>query len=161
MKRSLPLILETIHSVAIALWLGGSACAILLALSGGAPALYQGKSDAVIELAGFLCVGIQFLTRKRYQANRMLFVGDGVRHLLTFAALVVMEAVKLNLHAASRASLTARVSPVEIPALALEIVLLIAVSAFTIWLPSPQALAFAASLNRVAQANPGKGKTSK
>jgi hypothetical protein len=144
MKSSLPAIIDILNAIALSIWTGGTACALLLAQSGGAPQLYQARSDSLMELAGFLCIGAQFLSRRRFQSNRILYVGDGVRQLITFAALLLLEAVKLNMHSAHSLHAQNAANPAETPALALEFLLLCVVTGFTVWLPSPRALAFAA-----------------
>lgn len=113
---------------------------------GGVPHLLLMRSDALMEISGFVVVGLQFLTRRRYQQNRTLFVGDGIRHLLTFAALLFMEYVKLNVHMKYKA-ISAAPGQLELSLAALQILILTAVSGFTIWLQSPHALAFAATMN--------------
>src|SRR5580658_6090783 len=83
MKITLPLILETLHSLALALWAGGQ-CAVIIFLGvGGSPHQFLDRIESLIELSGIAMIGVQFLTRQRYRKHKRLYLADGIRHLLT------------------------------------------------------------------------------
>lgn len=134
MKITISLILETAHAVALALWLGGQAALILL-LSvgiGAAPNLFVVRQQLVVELSGIVVVAIQYLTRRKYAKIRTLFVADGIRHLITFAALLLAEYMKYGGKSKSTGIMVA--APIAYTMAAAEIGALASVSAITIWL---------------------------
>lgn len=141
MKHATSTILDTLQVVALALWLGGLAI-FWLAL---VPTVGQGAEPAALlgrvwnefgvwfERSGLAMVGVQFLLRRRYHGNRPRFVADGIRQLLTFAALVLAE---YGLRGSSG------VSPFAAPAgfhtleavSAMQTLLLVAIAGLTVWL---------------------------
>lgn len=103
-KNHLPLLLDILHQLALALWLGGLVT-LWLALMPAAfhdAELTVRQSEMVMgatlrrfvglaEIAGLTMIAAQFLLRRRYRSDRRAFVADGVRQLLTFSALLLAE----------------------------------------------------------------------
>lgn len=157
MKKSVVGLLDLIHHIALALWLGGMV--ILGALV--APTLYRSTllntqdADSVyqallnrftpwIEVCGVALIVVQFLLRRRYQKQRNLYILDGVRQLLTFAALLLAEMcfrnLLPNLNSARRLGELANIGKWEgmYTLLAVsQVGVLILVLAATIWLTLP------------------------
>ena len=104
MSRPLKLAFETIHYLAMSLWIGGEAAVLILITSGGLPALFMARERALIEFWGFIMVAVQWLTRRRFQRQKSLYLIDSARHLLTFAALFVGEWAKYSGTAGASAS---------------------------------------------------------
>jgi hypothetical protein len=155
MKITLPLVFETVHALALALWIGADAALMILASVGAAtaPHLIVVRELAVIEYSAIVMISIQFLTRRRYKSSKALYVADGVRHLFTFAALIlaayIMNTVKDKSIGVMESSTTAYATA------GCQIVLLTAVSAITIWLLAARvATAAAASAATAAPAPP-------
>ncbi len=152
MKRTLPILLDTLHDVALALWLGGVVLFWMLATSGAlqvrnvpleAVNAVLGAAWGVLglwaERCGLVMIGVQFVLRRRFQRHRPSFVADGVRQLLTFGALLLTEyAYRGTTHRAILYSHTVPGGTVTAPDAALmglcvaQIVLLIGVMALTI-----------------------------
>jgi hypothetical protein len=134
MKITLPLVFETVHALALALWLGADAALIILVSLGAAamPRIAVVRELAIIEFAAIVMISIQFLTRHRYKKVRTLYVADGVRHLLTFTALLlaayIMNSVKEKSIGVLESTTAAYATTVA------QIVLLTAISSITIWL---------------------------
>ena len=150
MKRYVPLILDTIAVVALAIWLGGlAACWMALA-----PAMHATPADAlpaaqkvfaetlrrfsaVTESCGVILAALQWVLRRRYQHNQMLFVADGVRMLAMFVALFAAEYGRYVLIP----TLIKTQSPAAVNALAgfaiVQGVLLVGYATITSWLQSP------------------------
>src|SRR5579871_3619464 len=105
MKRTLmPTFLDTLHALALMLWLGG----IVVIGAIVAPAAFHvagltkmqagsvvGESlrrlGPVIEVGGLVMVAVQYLERRRYLRSRALFLADSVRQVLTLGALLLAE----------------------------------------------------------------------
>ena len=104
-KRTLPFLLDALHLLALAVWLGGLLTlwlAVMPAAFHGSANLTLRQSETVIgdalrgftslvEMCGLTMIGAQFLLRRRYQRDRKQFHADGVRQLLTFGALLLVE----------------------------------------------------------------------
>ena len=94
MKRAILILLDSLYTLALALWFGLLA-ALLVAVHCGMPGsslgLFVHRSALVAEPAALTVVAAQFLLRRRYERIRRLAVADGVRQLLTFGALVLAE----------------------------------------------------------------------
>jgi hypothetical protein len=147
MKRALPIVLDTLHALALAVWLGGLAMLWLtlvpVARQTPAPGLASGSAilnsvwRGQVEWAlrcGITMIGVQFLLRRRYQRNRPRYIGDGVRQLLTFGALLLaLYAPRGNPFAAANGFSMLMALAVA------QAALLIAVTALTAWLQMPQA----------------------
>ncbi len=138
MKRALPLLLDTLHTLALALWLGALAVWAMLAQMppAAAPtrALLAPQIAGLVEICGLLMVGAQFLLRRRYLTDKTRFVADGARQLLTFGALLLAEFGKYGQTASQLPSSAA-------PGMGLafaQIALLIVVVALTSWLQAPR-----------------------
>jgi hypothetical protein len=104
MRIRIALILDMLHALALALWLGG-----LVMLIGVAIPAFASKPDwlasdpkrliglllpaygRIVEISGLVLIGVQFVLRRRYQRSRTHFIADGVRQLLTFGALFLAE----------------------------------------------------------------------
>ncbi len=104
MKSWVPALLDGLHLLALAVWLGGLVTLWLAVM----PAAFQASGLTVreaetvvgnclrgftglVEMCGIAMAGAQFALRRRYQAVRALFVADGIRQLLTFGALLLAE----------------------------------------------------------------------
>ena len=103
-KRTVPLLLDILHAVALAVWLGGLVVIAgvvmptLFPASGLVAEMAEKLAGTIlrrflplVEICGLVMLGAQFLVRRRYQKSQNLFVGDGVRQLLTFGALLLAE----------------------------------------------------------------------
>jgi uncharacterized membrane protein len=104
-KRTLPFLLDALHLLALAVWLGGLLTlwlAVMPAAFHGSANLTLRQSETVIgdalrgftslvEICGLTMIGAQFLLRRRYQRDRRQFIVDGGRQLLTFGALLLAE----------------------------------------------------------------------
>ncbi len=110
MKKTVVGLFDTLHTLALALWLGGLVVLTLLV----APILFQGtalsEADARevyalllgrfvywADACGVTMLAVQFLLRRRFEKNQTHFVTDGVRQLLTFVALLLAEMSFRNL----------------------------------------------------------------
>jgi putative copper export protein len=104
MRRFIPLILDTIAVVALAVWLGGLvACWMVLSPTvNGMPvetipmaqklfAETLRRFSGVVEACGLVLAAIQWVLRRRYQRDQSLFVADGARMLVVFVALFCAE----------------------------------------------------------------------
>ncbi len=140
MKISLALVIETLQSLALAIWLGGQAALIVLLSVGYMPHQFEVRESSIIELCGIIMVGVQYLTRRRYVSNKPLFLVDGFRHLLTFAALLLSEYMKYGVKVKSGTAATAT----EMVVAGAQIAILTVVSAMGMWL---QVAAARAGLN--------------
>jgi len=133
MRITLPLVFEMLHALALALWIGADAALVIL-VSAGAAAMHTVvvRELAVIEISAIAMIGIQFLTRHRYKKSRTLYVADGIRHLLTFTALLlaayIMNSVKEKSVGVMESSAIAYITAGG------QIALLTAVSGITVWL---------------------------
>jgi hypothetical protein len=100
MKRAMPVLLDTLYVLALALWFG-LAAGMLVVVSSKAPNkvmdVFARRTGGLIEVAGIAMVGVQFLLRRRYQRDRQAFVADGVRQILTFLALLLAEFARYSL----------------------------------------------------------------
>ncbi len=157
MQKTVVGIFDTLHTLALALWLGG------LVVLGGlvAPALFQGTALAEADarevyslliqrfvtwadVCGVTMLLVQFLLRRRYQKNQTHYVVDGLRQLLTFAALLLAEMcfrnLFNNLNATRRVGELAHVAKLEgtyaILALS-QTGILVVVAMLTVWLNLP------------------------
>jgi len=110
MKKTVVGLLDTLHTLALAVWLGGLVILTLLV----APTIFQGTALAEADArevyglllgrfvywadaCGVTMLAVQFLLRRRFQKNQSHFVMDGVRQLLTFVALLLAEMSFRNL----------------------------------------------------------------
>src|SRR5690348_4203242 len=104
MKRYIPVVLDTIAVLALAVWLGGLAvCWLVLsplvrgASTADGVAVQRVFAEAVrrfssfAETCGIILVAIQWALRRRYQSNQRLYVMDGVRMVGIFVALFAAE----------------------------------------------------------------------
>jgi hypothetical protein len=134
MKITLPLVFETVHALALALWLGADAALMILVSVGAAAAPHTVvvRELAVIEFSAIVAVGIQFLTRHRYKKSRTLYVADGVRHLLTFTALILAAYVMNSVKGKSIGVMESET--IAYATAGGQIALLAAVSAISLWL---------------------------
>jgi len=110
MKRHIPVILDTLAIVALAVWLGGLAvCWLVLA-----PSLYSAPTEAahavqtvfaetlrrfsaITETCGIVLAALQWVLRRRYQRVQSLFVTDGFRMVAMFIALFFAEYCRYGL----------------------------------------------------------------
>ena len=152
MKRWIPLILDTLFSVAWAVWLGG--LVLLLTARPPIPVYLQmaNRLGGLIELGGIVMVAIQFLLRRRYQRSRPFFIADGVRQLVTFGAFLVAEIGRYSLFpvmesviASGKINDYSRLQFLQNLLSLAQIVLLLAIAALTAWLHQPRALPASAS----------------
>jgi hypothetical protein len=164
MKRMLPILLDTLYALALALWFGLPVALFLLprpAIPDGTLASFVERATGLIEVAGIVMVVVQFLLRRRYARNRQLLVADGIRQLLTFGALLLAEFGRHGLLKPGH-TLTAQ----DITALSwlagAQMVVLAAVTALTSWLqtramaPIPAASADSSSRQPVTTPAPAK-----
>jgi hypothetical protein len=116
MKQYVPLILDTISAAALAVWLGGLVViwAVLAPLGHGPGAEIQPwfvdglrRFASIAEACGIIVAAVQWALRRRYQKDRGLFVLDGLRMLVLFAALLCSEYGKYLILPAMTASKTA------------------------------------------------------
>src|SRR5579863_4425843 len=94
MKRALPVLLDTLYALSLALWFGLAAGLFVVARPGPPDAtldLFTRRASGLIEAAGVAMIGVQFLLRRRYGRTRQLAAADGIRQLLTFGALFLAE----------------------------------------------------------------------
>ncbi len=134
MKITLSLVLETVHALALALWIGGEAALIVLVGCGAAVAshIFVVREQSVIEFAAIVMICIQYLTRHKFKKLKTLFVVNAVRNLLTFTALILAVYVMNSVKGTS-------IGVLESPTVAYvtaggQLLLLAAVSAITLWL---------------------------
>lgn len=102
MKKIVVVLLDTLHALALAIWLGGLVVLTLLV----APVLFQGtaladadarevygallgKFVAWASACGATMFVVQFLLRRRYEKSQTLSVIDDARQVLTFGALLL------------------------------------------------------------------------
>lgn len=162
MKRTIPyaitLVLDALHFLALALWLGGLLTlwlALMPAAFGGA-GLTTRAAEAVtgetlrrfapiVEVCGIVLIGTQLGLRFWGGRERPLFLARGLRQILTLCALLLAEvclrSVLPGMDAARRAAHVAEFHSLHqgYTALAtLETLLLIAVSLLTVWLHQPR-----------------------
>lgn len=151
--------IDTAQYVGLALWLGGVVAATwiapaALAATAGQARLPQDMAGIetlrrlgpVAEVCGVVLIAAQYLLRRRYQGRRSLFIADGVRQLLTFAALLALEYAHRSVlpavdaaGPAGRIAAAARLWPTLTALDALQVALLVAVAAVTAWLQMPRA----------------------
>ena len=159
MKRTLlPTLLDTLHALALMLWLGG----IVVIGAIVAPAAFHvvgltkmqagsvvGESlrrlGPVIEICGIVMVAAQYLLRRRYLRSRTLFLADSVRQVVTLGALLLAEYGKYVLFPALDAARAANnmaafdQSHHLYSSLAMaQVWLLFAVAVLTAWLQLPR-----------------------
>ncbi|HLJ54952.1 MAG TPA: hypothetical protein VKT77_07915 [Chthonomonadaceae bacterium] len=141
MKRLIPPTLDTIAWLALAVWLGGlTACWLVVGPAvrhtGGpiASALFTEtlrRFGGTAEICGAVLVGVQWLLRRRYQADRQLFILDAVRTLALFVAFFAAEYSRYILIPRLQKGLTAFGLPEITVAQAL---FLVVYAAITVWL---------------------------
>jgi len=102
MNRTIKLVFETIQFLALGLWLGALVTTLLLNRLGGVSPAFIGTQSAMIELWGLVMVGILWVKRRQFAGNRKLFLEDGIRQLVTFAALFTAEYIKHRMHPVGR-----------------------------------------------------------
>jgi uncharacterized membrane protein len=161
MKRALPTILDTVHTLALACWLFG--LLVIVAIVAPAAAHLPGETSlqvgrlvaeslyrfgTIVWICGLLMLGAQFVLRRRYRRDRALFIGDGVRQLLTFGTLLLAEHCRdvliPTLQAAGNAGNAPKFDHFQhliVSVTLLQIVLLIAIGALTAWLQWPRPVA--------------------
>jgi len=163
MKQHVPLILDTISAVALAIWLGGIVViwAVLAPLGHPAgaevhPWFVEGlrRFSVVAESCGIIIAAVQWALRRRYEKDRHLFVVDGLRMLVLFAALLCAEYGRYLVIPALAASKTSLgLSTLTILA-DIQGAALAAVTTITIWLLGRQLPVMAAVVsNRTTPAN--------
>lgn len=165
MKRPLPILLDMLYSLSLALWLGGAVVlwTSVVPVVGRFGGLTQAQSGAVVceilrrfggivEMCGLALLGVQFLLRRRYQRVRAFYVGDGVRQLLTFGAFFLAEYVRYSLMPVLEAARTAqngqnfaRLTQLSGTLTMIEVFLLAGVVALTVWLQMPRPVPVASS----------------
>jgi hypothetical protein len=143
MKRAFPVLFDTLSALALAVWLGGLV-AFFAVVEAGVPGKALNsiltRVGGLIEVCGIVMIGVQFLMRRRYQRSRSLFISDGVRQLLTFAALFVAEFGRygpLRVLGTEGAGQTHALQVYTSLAI-LQIALLVGVIALTAWLQQPR-----------------------
>jgi hypothetical protein len=140
MKRALPILLDTLYALALALWFG-LAAGLLVVASPAAPDstldLFARRASALIEAAGIAMIGVQFLLRRRYQRDRQAFVADGIRQILTFGALLIAEFGRYSLLKPGYQITVHDVSTLCVLA-TVQMIVLTAVTALTSWLLLPR-----------------------
>ncbi|HZP84466.1 MAG TPA: hypothetical protein VFB21_22720 [Chthonomonadaceae bacterium] len=132
MKRALPIVLDTLHALALGVWLGG-----LVVLWGIVPSVVPAASlseaarrfGGLVQFCGLVMLGVQFALRRRYQRDRAGFIGDGVRQLLTFGALFLAVLARYGSNSASVSAFLGLA--------AVQILLLVGITALTLWLQLP------------------------
>jgi hypothetical protein len=100
------MVLDTLFLLALAVWLGGIFTLWIAALPPAEKVSSLQHLSGFIEFGGILMVAVQFLMRRRYQSVRLLFITDGARQLLTFAALLLAEMCRYNLFPVMESSLS-------------------------------------------------------
>lgn len=157
-KRALPLVMETLHWLALAVWLGSQA-ALLMLIGGQTSNPFFIRMESTVVYCGILMIGIQYLGRRRYQQDRARSIADAFRQLFTFAALMLAVYIREVLHKKMPAdySFSTFLTHSEIKYAGVQIALLVAVAALSVRLqmdpsltPSPQP---AARPNSTEQAN--------
>lgn len=141
MKRILSPLLDSLFLLALALWLGGQGTYLLFMLSGDAnhaPRLFVHRFQSLVEVSGLIMAGILFLLRRRYQRSRPLFLTDGLRQLLTFAALMLAEYNKYGLQSGQAGASGYVLTGSDLILTATQIVLLLVVTILTVRLQQPQ-----------------------
>lgn len=156
MRKFLPLILDTLAAVALAIWLG-SLVTLLTAFRPGAfdlPGVSGANSSfislrvlngvaGIIEGSGFVLIGVQFILRRRYLSNRELYVMDGFRQLFTFAALFIAFYIRINIlnkiNLLKMPNLEAHHHTIQV-LFVIQTVLLVLATAITTWLQMPRML---------------------
>ena len=150
MKRYIPLVLDTIAVIALAVWLGGLAvCWLALApvvqstsanAMPGAQILFAEtlrRFSSNAELCGVVLAALQWVLRRRYQNDRPLYIADGARMLAMFVALFAAEYGRYVLIP----TLIKTHSPAAFNALAgfavVQAILLVGFAAVSLWLLSP------------------------
>ncbi len=156
-RKYLPLILDTLATVALAIWLG-AVVTLLTACRPGAfvlifgPALAQSSrislevcrgAASLVEGSGFVLIAAQYVLRRRYQGNREMFIADGVRQLFTFGALFTVFYMRINIlnkiNFSDARDLTGTLPTIRSLFL-VQVVLLVAAAAITTWLQIPRLL---------------------
>ena len=100
MKRFLQQNFDRFELAAESAWLALVVQELYMSFPHSSPATGQiTVSDGLItEINGLILIGLQFLGRRRYQGDRKLFILDGGRQLLAFAALFVHEFYRYGLY---------------------------------------------------------------
>jgi hypothetical protein len=141
MKRALPIFLDTLYTLALALWFGLAAGLLVAAARPGPPdatlSLFVQRAGGLTEAAGVVMVGVQFLLRRRYARVRQLMAVDGLRQLLTMGALLLAEFGRYGLFKPGHA-LVAHDIGVLCQLAGVQIAMLAAVTAITSWLLVPR-----------------------
>lgn len=181
MKRAVPLVLDTLHFLALAIWLGGLtlllftvpfiAPYLLKEGAGSAEILEAARLQSIaaalilFEICGMAMVGVQFLLRRRYRHDRNLFVADGLRHLLTFGAFFLTEYARYQLLPKMTGLLAAAErAPADGTYLvfaALQVLLLTGIGALTVWIHSLHSAGAVPVPASAPPAPPAKGKPSR
>ncbi|HZO86792.1 MAG TPA: hypothetical protein VFB38_00530 [Chthonomonadaceae bacterium] len=159
MKRAVPLILDTLHALALAVWLGGLVTFwfVIIPTVQLGPRLTFNEANAIfggpqarlgrwIELCGLMMIGVQFLLRRRYQGDRARFIGDGVRQLLTFGALLLAEYARYSRPPPGVFYPGGGINALLIGLAIAQIALLAGVAALTAWLQLPRVTAAPAAV---------------
>jgi hypothetical protein len=158
MRRAIIILLESLHTIGLTVWLGG----LIIIGAAVAPAAFHHagltESQAAIvvgesvrlftrlaEWSGLAMVGVQFLLRRRYQRDRALYIGDGVRQLIVCGALLAAEFCRYTLFpemdAARMIHDTVRfkhLHHVYTSVSMVQLVLLIVVAGIGAWLQAPR-----------------------
>ena len=156
-------LLDGLHLLALAVWLGGLVTLWLAVMPAAfhtsgltlreAEAVVGGSLrnfTALVEVCGIALAGAQFVLRRRYQAVRLLFLADGIRQLLTFGALMLaevnlrvllpqMDAARLQAHVAEFHNLHQNYAVLA----TFQALILIAVGVLTAWLQLPPSISTA------------------
>ena len=157
MRKNLPLILDTLSTIALALWLGAVVTLLTACRSGAFTAFgwSQAQSSLIslqvcrgaaslVEGSGFVLIAAQYVLRRRYQGQREMFIADGVRQLCTFGALFTAfyarEFILNKINLLNTPDPTRYLSEIR-GLLLLEAVLLVAAAALTTWLQMPRLIA--------------------
>ena len=166
-KVFVPILLDGIHLLALAVWLGGLVTLWLAVMPAAfhTSGLTMREAEAVagnslrgftilVEMCGIAMAGAQFALRRRYQAVRALFVADGIRQLLTFGALLLaeinlrvllpqMDAARQQAHVAEFHNLHQNYAVLA----TMQAIVLIVVGLLTAWLQSPRPVIVATNSN--------------
>ncbi len=172
-KLLVAVVLDGLHLLALAVWLGGLATLWLAVMPAAfhTSGLTMREAEAVVgdslrnftglvEVCGIAMAGAQFVLRRRYQSVRALFVADGIRQLLTFGALMLAEVnLRVLLPQMDTARQQAHVADFHhlhqnYAVLAtLQAMILLVVGALTAWLQSPRQVAATPNVTPTAAPN--------
>ena len=163
MKRYIPLLLDTLTVVALAVWLGGLAlCWLVLfptvhSLSADSVEIAQRvfaetlrRFSAVTETCGIILAALQWVLRRRYQRTQSLFVADAVRTVAMFVALFCAEYGRYGLVPALIRTSNSNIYQ-GLQALAVvQALMLLAFAAITVHLLSPRLAAISSPASRAS-----------